>query len=138
MPHESTGGDQAEEAGVALVHECYGSNFTYFGDEERLYQLVVNLSANAIRFTPRGGRVLVRLTDTSPEFELRVEDTGVGIPAEALPNIFDPYRQAHRDRGGTGLGLAIVEGVAKAHRGRVTVESREGEGSRFTVVLPRS
>jgi signal transduction histidine kinase len=129
---------QAEEAGVALEHECDGSNFTYVGDEERLYQLVVNLGANAIRFTPRGGRVCVRLTDASPEFELQVEDTGVGIPADALPNIFDPYRQAHRDRGGTGLGLAIVEGVAKAHRGRVTAESREGEGSRFTVLLPRS
>jgi signal transduction histidine kinase len=129
---------QAEEAGVALEHGCCGSNFTYLGDEERLYQLVVNLGANAIRFTPRGGRVLVRLTDASPEFELRVEDTGVGIPAEALPNIFDPYRQAHRDRGGTGLGLAIVQGVAKAHGGRVTAESREGEGSRFTVLLPRS
>ena len=129
---------QAEEAGVALAHECDGSNFTYVGDEERLYQLVVNLGANAIRFTPRGGRVCVRLTDASPEFELQVEDTGVGIPADALPNIFDPYRQAHRDRGGTGLGLAIVEGVAKAHRGRVTAESREGEGSRFTVLLPRS
>jgi len=129
---------QAEEAGVALEHECDGSDFTYLGDEERLYQLVVNLGANAIRFTPRGGRVCVRLTDASPEFELQVEDTGVGIPADALPNIFDPYRQAHRDRGGTGLGLAIVEGVAKAHRGRVTAESREGKGSRLTVILPRS
>jgi len=129
---------QAEEASVALEHECMGSDFTYLGDEERLYQLVVNLGANAIRFTPRGGRVLLRLTDATQEFELQVEDTGVGIPAEALPNIFDPYRQAHRDRGGTGLGLAIVEGVAKAHRGRVTAESREGEGSRFTVLLPRS
>jgi len=129
---------QAEEAGVAFEHECNGSNFTYLGDEERLYQLVVNLGANAIRFTPRGGRVLARLTDATSEFELQVEDTGVGIPADALPNIFDPYRQAHRDRGGTGLGLAIVEGVAKAHGGRVTAESREGEGSRFTVLLPRS
>jgi signal transduction histidine kinase len=129
---------QAEEAGVALEHEYNGSDFTCLGDEERLYQLVVNLGTNAIRFTPRGGRVLVRLTGATPELELQVEDTGVGIPADALPNIFDPYRQAHRDRGGTGLGLAIVEGVAKAHGGRVTAESREGEGSRFTVLLPRS
>ena len=129
---------QAEEAGVTLERERYGSHFTYLGDEERLYQLVVNLGANAIRFTPRGGRVLVRLIDASPEFKLQVEDTGVGIPADALPNIFDPYRQAHRDRGGTGLGLAIVQGVAKAHGGRVTAESREGQGSRFTVLLPRS
>jgi two-component system sensor histidine kinase BaeS len=129
---------QAEEAGVLLQCERYGSHFAYLGDEERLYQLVVNLGANAIRFTPRGGRVVVRLLDVSPEFELQVEDTGVGIPADALPHIFDPYRQAHRDRGGTGLGLAIVQGVAKAHGGRVTAESREGKGSRFTVLLPHS
>ena len=129
---------QAEEAGVALERERYGSDFAYLGDEERLYQLVVNLGANAIRFTPRGGRVIVRIIDASPEFELQVEDTGVGIPADALPSIFDPYRQAHQDRGGTGLGLAIVRGVANAHGGRVTAESREGKGSRFTVLLPRS
>jgi signal transduction histidine kinase len=129
---------QAEEAGVALECERYGSHFAYLGDEERLYQLVVNLGANAIRFTPRGGRVRVRIIDASAEFELQVEDTGVGIPAEALPSIFDPYRQAHQDRGGTGLGLAIVRGVANVHGGRVTVESREGKGSRFTVLLPRS
>jgi signal transduction histidine kinase len=129
---------QAEEAGVVLECERYGSHFAYLGDEERLYQLVLNLGANAIRFTPRGGRVLVRIIDASPEFELQVEDTGVGIPADALPSIFDPYRQAHHDRGGTGLGLAIVRGVANAHGGRVTAESREGKGSRFTVILPRS
>jgi signal transduction histidine kinase len=129
---------QAEEAGVALERERYGLHFAYLGDEERLYQLVVNLGANAIRFTPRGGRVVVRIIDASPEFELQVEDTGVGIPADALPSIFDPYRQAHQDRGGTGLGLAIVRGVANAHGGRVTAESREGKGSRFTVLLPRS
>ena len=129
---------QAEEGGVDLERERYGAHFAYLGDEERLYQLVINLAANAIRFTPRSGRVVVRVIDGGSEFELQVEDTGVGIPAAALPHIFDPYRQAHRDRGGTGLGLAIVKGVAKAHGGRVTAESREGKGSRFTVLLPRS
>src|SRR6058998_236972 len=116
---------RAEEAGVALEREHFGSNFAYLG-------------ANAIRFTPRRGRVIVRLIDTGPEIELQVEDTGVGIPADALPHIFDPYRQAHHDRGGTGLGLAIVRGIADAHGGRVTAESQEGKGSRFTVLLPRS
>lgn len=129
---------QAAEAGVALERERYGAHFAYLGDEGRLHQLVVNLGANAIRFTPRGGRVVVRIMDAGPEFELQVEDTGVGIPADALPSIFDPYRQAHHDRGGTGLGLAIVRGVANAHGGRVTAESREGKGSRFTVLLPRA
>src|SRR5438128_2149079 len=129
---------RAEEAGVALEREHFGSNFAYLGDEDRLHQLIVNLGANAIRFTPRRGRVIVRLIDTGPEIELQVEDTGVGIPADALPHIFDPYRQAHHDRGGTGLGLAIVRGIADAHGGRVTAESQEGKGSRFTVLLPRS
>ncbi|HZN58922.1 MAG TPA: ATP-binding protein [Planctomycetota bacterium] len=77
--------------------------------------------------------------DARPEFELQVEDTGVGIPADALPNIFDPYRQAHRDRGGTGLGLArSYRASRRPTGGRVTVESREGKGSRFTVLLPRA
>ena len=64
------------------------------------------------------GAVTVRVIDATTEFELQVEDTGVGIPADALSTIFDPYRQAHRDRGGTGLGLAIVKGVATAHGGK--------------------
>jgi signal transduction histidine kinase len=129
---------RAEEAGVTLARERMGWNFTYHGDEERLHQLVVNLGANAIRFTPRGGRVVVRVIDADGELELQVEDTGVGIPADALPHIFDAYRQAHRERGGTGLGLAIVRGIVDAHGGRVTAESQEGKGSRFTVLLPRA
>ena len=129
---------RAEEGGVTLERERLGADFTYRGDEERLHQLVVNLGANAIRFTPRGGRIVVRLIDTGPELELQVEDTGVGIPAEALPHIFDAYRQAHGERGGTGLGLKIVRGIVDLHGGRVTAESREGKGSRFTVLLPRA
>ncbi len=129
---------RAQEAGVALDRERVGAAFAYRGDAERLLQVVINLGANAIRFTPRGGRVVVRLVDAGAELELQVEDTGVGIPASELPHIFDSYRQAHHDRGGTGLGLAIVRGVAHAHGGRVTVESHEGKGSRFTVLLPRS
>ncbi len=128
----------ASEAGVTLECERIGTSFTYLGDVERLHQVVVNLGANAIRFTRPGGRVVARVIDAGPEFELQIEDTGVGIPADALPHIFDAYRQAHRERGGTGLGLAIVRGIAEAHGGRVTVESREGKGSRFTVLLPRT
>lgn len=127
----------ASEASVTLECERIGGSFTYCGDVERLHQVLVNLGANAIRFTQPGGRVVARVIDAGPEFELQMEDTGVGIPADALPHIFDAYRQAHRERGGTGLGLAIVRGIAEAHGGRVTVESREGKGSRFTVLLPR-
>src|SRR5262249_58793152 len=128
----------ASEAGVALECERIGSNFSYSGDQERLHQVLVNLVANAVRFTPPGGRVVARVIEAGLEFEVQVEDTGMGIPAEALPHIFDAYRQAHRERGGTGLGLAIVRGITEAHGGRVTAESREGKGSRFTVLLPRT
>ena len=129
---------QADEARVRLECERVGADFTITGDVDRLHQVVVNLGANAIRFTPAGGRVVARLVDAGAEVELQVEDTGVGIPQDALPFVFDAYRQAHAGRGGTGLGLAVVQGVASAHGGRVTVESQEGKGSRFTVLLPRA
>lgn len=129
---------QAEEAGLTLVVEGAGQGLAVTGDADRLVQILVNLLANAVRFTPRGGRITVRLVDAGPEVELQVEDTGVGIPAGALAHIFDWYRQAHPGRGGSGLGLAIVKGLVEAHGGRVTVESQEGKGSRFTVLLPRA
>jgi signal transduction histidine kinase len=129
---------QAEETGLTLEREHVGTRFDCVGDEDRLLQVVVNLVANAVRFTPRGGRVAVRLVDAGEELEVQVEDSGVGIPAAALPHIFDSWRQAHRDRGGTGLGLAVVRGIVQAHRGGVTVESHEGKGSRFSVLLPRA
>jgi signal transduction histidine kinase len=128
---------RAEEAGVDLQRERGGSSFTISGDEDRLMQVIVNLLANAVRFTPRGGNVIVRVVDAGPEVEVEVEDTGRGIPAAALPYIFEWYRQAHQDPGGTGLGLAIARSAVEAHRGRISVESQEGKGSRFTVMLPR-
>ncbi|HEY2992903.1 MAG TPA: ATP-binding protein [Methylomirabilota bacterium] len=128
---------QAEEAGVTLDRERVGERFTVSGDEDRLVQVVVNLLANAIRFTPAGGRVVARVVDAGPECEVQVEDTGLGIPAAELPHIFESYRQAHLGKGGTGLGLSIVRGLVQAHGGRVTVESHEGKGSRFSVLLPR-
>jgi signal transduction histidine kinase len=127
----------ADEGKVTLARERVGTRFTVQGDEDRLVQVVVNLLANAVRFTPVGGRVTVRLIDAGPECEIQVEDTGVGIPAQELPHVFESYRQAHPGKGGTGLGLAIVRGLVHAHGGRVTAESQEGKGSRFTVLLPR-
>ncbi|HET7340532.1 MAG TPA: ATP-binding protein [Methylomirabilota bacterium] len=128
---------QAEEAGVTVERDRVGQRFVIDGDEDRLLQVVVNLLANAIRFTPAAGRVIVRVVDAGAECEVQVEDTGLGIPASELPHIFESYRQAHLGKGGTGLGLSIVRGLVQAHGGRVTVESHEGKGSRFTVLLPR-
>jgi signal transduction histidine kinase len=128
---------QAETADVVLEHECQGADFVVEGDEERLGEVVINLGVNAIRFTPRGGSVRIRVRDAGLEVLIEVEDTGAGIPADALPGIFERYQQARSDRGGSGLGLAIVRGVVESHGGRVAVESAEGKGTRFTVALPR-
>jgi two-component system phosphate regulon sensor histidine kinase PhoR len=111
------------------------------GNARRLEQAFVNLVENALKYTPSGGRVTVRFLDLGGEAAAEVEDTGLGIPPEALPRIFerfyrvDPSRS--RQMGGTGLGLAIVKHVALAHRGRVEVRSTEGAGTVFRLVLPR-
>jgi signal transduction histidine kinase len=106
------------------------------GDAERIHQIVVNLLANAVRFTPPGGRVSVSVESEAGETIVRVEDTGVGIPADLVAKIFDPYEQAHHGRGGSGVGLTVVRTLVEAHGGRVWVESEEGRGSRFTFTLP--
>jgi two-component system sensor histidine kinase BaeS len=129
---------QAETADVRLGVEQAGGAFVVEGDEERLAEVMANLTTNALRFTPKGGEIRVRLAETDREVLVAVADTGVGIPEAALPGIFDRYRQVRRDRGGSGLGLAIVRGLVDAHGGRVTVESSEGRGTCFTVALPRT
>jgi signal transduction histidine kinase len=107
-------------------------------DPERLHQVLVNLLANAVRFTPPGGRVSVSAELDTDTVTVRVVDTGVGIPADLLPKVFDPYEQAHRGRGGSGVGLTVVRGLVEAHGGRVWVKSEEGRGSSFTFTLPVS
>ncbi len=111
------------------------------GDAERLQQVVWNLVSNAIKFTPRGGRVQVRLQAVNSHVELAVSDTGQGIPADFLPHVFERFRQADssstRAHGGLGLGLAIVRHLVELHGGRVHAESAgEGKGSTFIVELP--
>ncbi|MDI6773496.1 MAG: ATP-binding protein [bacterium] len=111
-------------------------------DRERMMQVVHNLLDNAIRHTPAGGAVIVGLEAGEREVRFWVADTGPGIPPEEGDRIFDRFYRldASRSRasGGSGLGLAIVKSLVEAHGGRVWVESRPGEGSRFTVALPRS
>jgi signal transduction histidine kinase len=128
---------QAEQRGIALRIESDPSLTLAHGDEDRIVQIVVNLVANALRFTPPGGSVTVRLRHTDSEIQIQVEDTGIGIPPALLPVVFDRFRQAHSGKGGTGLGLAIVRAMVEAHGGRVTVESEQGKGTLFTVSLPR-
>jgi len=111
------------------------------GDAARLRQVLWNLLANAVKFTPAGGTIDVRITDGPTDVEISVKDNGPGISPELLPHVFEPFRQgddsAGRTVGGLGLGLAIVRHVVEAHGGSVTAHSDgTGHGSTFTVRLP--
>jgi CheY-like chemotaxis protein/nitrogen-specific signal transduction histidine kinase len=112
-----------------------------FADAARLQQVFWNLLANAIKFTPSGGRVTVQLAAGDADVSVRVEDNGRGIPDSLLPFVFDRFRQGEgesgRSRAGLGLGLALVREMVHAHKGTVTAESPgEGRGSTFIVRLP--
>jgi len=111
------------------------------GDPDRLQQVVWNLLSNAVKFTPKGGRVQVRLERVNSHVEIVISDTGKGIEPEFLPHVFDRFRQSDgsssRRHGGLGLGLAIARQLIELHGGIVSVESAgEGQGSTFTVDLP--
>jgi two-component system, OmpR family, sensor kinase len=110
------------------------------GDEDRLKQVILNLVDNSIKYTPPGGSVDLRLSKEDGRAVLSVIDTGIGIPAEDLPHIFDRFyrvdKARNREQGGSGLGLAIVKWVVQAHGGRIQVESSVGAGTTFLVTLP--
>ena len=108
------------------------------GDEEQLTEVFVNLVGNAIKYTPEGGRVQVRLARREDGVEIEVGDNGPGIPEKDLPHVFDRFWQAKGVQGGSGLGLAIVKSIVEAHGGRVWAGSEPGAGTRFTVRLPEA
>jgi heavy metal sensor kinase len=111
------------------------------GDRGRLKQVIVNLLDNAIRFTPRGGTVSLRTYAEDCDLVLEVHDTGVGIPAAALPHLFERFYRVDearsRDEGGAGLGLSIAQSICTAHGASIEVDSELGLGSRFRLRFPR-
>ena len=131
----------ADAKGVQLESSLEAAAMPVSADPDRLQQVVWNLLANAIKFTPRGGRVELRLRRVATHAEIVIEDTGAGIPRSFLPHVFERFRQADgsstRAHGGLGLGLAIVRHLVEAHGGTVQADSPgEGHGSIFTVRLP--
>jgi heavy metal sensor kinase len=129
----------AEDKGIAVACNVQGK-VSVDGDRARIKQVVVNLLDNAIKYTPPGGTINLNVHARGGKAVLEVVDTGMGIPANALPHIFERFYRVDqarsRDAGGAGLGLAIVKSICAAHGGKVEVESAEGKGSQFTVELP--
>jgi signal transduction histidine kinase len=134
----------ARKKNITLQWKRFGraAQYTVYGDETQLTSMFTNLVDNAVKYTPPGGRVEVTGGCEDSEIVIRVSDTGIGIPEGKLPRIFERFYRVDKARsketGGTGLGLSIVKHIAENHGGRVTVESTLGEGSTFTVYLPRS
>jgi signal transduction histidine kinase/ActR/RegA family two-component response regulator len=129
----------AAAKGVTVVLAESDVMLPVVGDAQRLEQIAFNLLANALKYTPSGGRVDVTVTHEGNDAVLRVTDTGEGIDPQFLPHVFEPFRQgvSKTTRSGLGLGLAIVQRLVELHRGRITAESEgQGLGARFEVSIP--
>ncbi len=111
------------------------------GDRIRIEQILINITSNAIKYTPDGGRISLRLHDLGDRAEITITDNGVGIPEEDIPHLFERFYRVEKarssDKGGTGLGLAIAKEFAVAHGGDIRVSSIVGKGTTFTVTLPK-
>ncbi len=129
---------QADAAGVTL--HLGGGAATVFADATRLRQVLLNLLGNAIKYNRAGGRVDVSVADTGTQAVVSVQDTGVGITAEDLPTVFQPFQrgaQAHGSIEGAGIGLAVTQSLVELMGGQIEVASTPGVGSTFSVRLPR-
>jgi two-component system phosphate regulon sensor histidine kinase PhoR len=139
--------ERAERGGITLQLESPGELPAIRADRDKMHQLFLNLIDNAIKYTPRGGRVTLRARIAShpasnggPCIEMVVADTGEGIPPADIPRLTERFyrvdRARSRELGGTGLGLAIVKHIVQLHQGTLNIESRVGEGTTVTVSLP--
>src|SRR5699024_3499393 len=131
---------KAEEKDIKF--ECILSNEIIFEAEpEKIRQILINLLANAINYTPSSGTITLQASETEKEVCLSVSDTGIGMSKDAVSRIFERFyrvdKARSRDRGGTGLGLAIVKHIVEVHQGWIEVDSEIGEGTTFNVYLPK-
>jgi len=128
------------DKGLELSVDLPSESPRAFIDSDRMQQVLHNLLENAIRYTNPGGKIRVSLASSPAEVRIDVSDNGIGIPEANLPFVFERFFRSDRARraypGGSGLGLSIVKWIIGAHKGRVEVKSRVGEGSTFSVVLP--
>ena len=133
---------KAVKANVSLASQAPASPVYSHGDEEKLAWVLLQLVDNAVKFTPRGGSVLITLTPNADRSRVTVavKDTGIGIPFERMPELFQPFHQldgsSTRRYGGTGLGLALVHQIIESHGEKVNVESVIGKGSTFSFEMP--
>ena len=131
---------EAKKSGLEMSLEVENNLPDIFGDKSRIEQVLLNILSNAVRYTPEGGSISVRAGRSKNTVWMEVADTGIGIPPEDLPRIFDRFYRVDKARsrasGGTGLGLSIANDIVIRHNGNISVESTVGKGTTMTVTLP--
>jgi two-component system sensor histidine kinase VicK len=136
---------QLDEKSLTIVNAVPPQGMEAFVDKDKLAEVLINLTSNAIKFTPEKGSVTFKAADRGNRVEFSVEDTGVGIPKDMLDKVFSKFEQVKRTEGmarnqkGTGLGLTIVKGIIEAHGGKIWVESPAsgGKGTAFRFTVPK-
>ena len=109
-----------------------------WADKDKITEVIVNILSNAIKYTPSGGKIAIKLLGTENEMRFEISDTGMGIAKEDIYKLFDRFERISAERQeGTGLGLSIAKEIIELHKGKIGVESEHGKGSRFTFILPR-
>ncbi len=125
-----------------LKVEILGEHVELLADYDRIRQVVVNLLSNAIKYSNDSCSIIFEIFENSNIVGFTIQDNGMGIPAEDLPYIFERFYRADKSRnratGGSGIGLTITKSIIQAHGGQIKVESTFGEGSKFTVTLPKN
>jgi signal transduction histidine kinase len=131
---------QAAEAGVTLSGPPASPSLSILADKDRMHQCLVNLLTNAVKYNRRGGWARVDLAPESQHLDIAVRDNGLGLEAAQLQRLFEPFNRLGREQAptpGAGLGLVIARQLVQAMNGQLRVESQPGQGSCFTITLPR-
>jgi signal transduction histidine kinase len=130
---------QATKKDILLTCDIAADLPQIYADQDAIHQVAVNLIGNALKFTPQGGEIKIKLRKENKYLVFSVEDNGLGIPANDQKNIFRKFYRVRRpgtEIPGTGLGLSIVKEIVSVHKGEIKLESEEAKGSRFTVYFP--
>ena len=110
-------------------------------DLSKMWQVIYNITDNAIKYTPQGGVVKLKLKNEGDFCRIEISDNGIGIPEEDADRIFDRFyrvdKARSRESGGTGLGLSIVKDMVELHEGKILLDSKEGQGSTFIIIIPK-
>lgn len=126
----------ARQQGIEISYNPPGVNSIIMGDKDRLKQVFINIIDNAVKYTEKGGLVLIVQTRTENCVQIQIKDTGVGIPAKDIDHVKEKFYKANNTVRGSGIGLAVADEIMKQHNGLLLIESTEGVGTAVTVVLP--